>query len=73
MNGVVKLDEIVTSMDRDLVLYIQVVEPHKARLLAEVFKLNFYYPLFHFQYFHNSNFSEIQRERRINVEPCTQF
>jgi len=34
---VVKLDEIVTSMDRDLVLNIEVIEPYKARLIAKVF------------------------------------
>jgi len=38
----VMLDKTVTSMDRDLVLYIQVAEPNKASLVAEVCLLFFF-------------------------------
>ena len=62
MNGVVKLDEIVTSMDRDLVLYIQVAEPHKASLVAEVCFLFvcFSYPIYLFFKFLCANFRNLK-------------
>ena len=53
----VKLDNIVTSMDRDLVLYIQVAEPQKASLVAEVCLLLFF--LFNFLFLFYAQISEI--------------
>jgi hypothetical protein len=36
MDGTLKLDDVVTSMDRDLVVYIKVAEPNQPRLIHEV-------------------------------------
>ncbi|XP_046436816.1 von Willebrand factor A domain-containing protein 5A-like [Daphnia pulex] len=35
MDGTLKLDDVVTSMDRDLVVYIKVAEPNQPRLIHE--------------------------------------
>ncbi|XP_057373545.1 von Willebrand factor A domain-containing protein 5A-like [Daphnia carinata] len=35
LNGTFRLDNVVTSMDRDLVFYIQVAEPNQPRLIHE--------------------------------------
>ena len=36
MKGTLRLEDVVTCLDRDLVLYIQVAEPNQPRLLYEV-------------------------------------
>ena len=39
----VKLAETIAAMDRDLVLYIKVADPHEPRLIYEVFFFCFIY------------------------------
>lgn len=36
MKGAVKLNQVVTTMDRDLVLYVQIDEPNQPRMISEV-------------------------------------
>ncbi len=36
MKGTLRLEDVVTCLDRDLVLYIQIAEPNQPRLHYEV-------------------------------------